>query len=463
MKAYIVNVLFQGLQPIVSRRVILPANATFNRLHETIQHVTNFQSRLEPYHCFAFKVDELFITNNEEILSEYKGKLFGGNTVRAANRIKVDSYLEQHRKLVYTYDFGDDWRLDIELQEIVEDYYFGFPTLLAAEGTAPPEDVGGAHGYMDFLEIYHNPEHPEHQYKKNWAVSARYIPTNIEEINESLKNVKYQKTQWQHIHHDHYYILSDKYRTSSKPKPEPKAQSNKKKNEIIPYALAFANLYGYIEYTDFVRIFNEQNTTVLTIEQLTHTMQNPSLKKLLFDNGIIVKKDALLHEVLELKNLTAFKQEISTKPFYIPEKGELLKYTNESYYEKTVQQTTLAKMIAKDFYGGSTLMVQTEIDELIGYLQVVHSNFQQIIQQFIGQYPLKSVEQLNHYIQAVTHIGNTTRIWENRGHTPNELFQYEKTFLNPLPATPFSPVKAARNDPCPCESGKKYKKCCGKA
>ncbi|MCI6277572.1 MAG: SEC-C domain-containing protein, partial [Clostridium sp.] len=25
-----------------------------------------------------------------------------------------------------------------------------------------------------------------------------------------------------------------------------------------------------------------------------------------------------------------------------------------------------------------------------------------------------------------------------------------------------SDAKVGRNDPCPCESGKKYKKCCGK-
>lgn len=29
-------------------------------------------------------------------------------------------------------------------------------------------------------------------------------------------------------------------------------------------------------------------------------------------------------------------------------------------------------------------------------------------------------------------------------------------------ATPASEIKAGRNDPCPCGSGKKYKKCCGK-
>ncbi len=36
----------------------------------------------------------------------------------------------------------------------------------------------------------------------------------------------------------------------------------------------------------------------------------------------------------------------------------------------------------------------------------------------------------------------------------------------PLPDTPVEPAKAervaGRNDPCPCGSGKKFKKCCGR-
>ena len=37
----------------------------------------------------------------------------------------------------------------------------------------------------------------------------------------------------------------------------------------------------------------------------------------------------------------------------------------------------------------------------------------------------------------------------------------------PIPNVPVEPAKSdrsvGRNDPCPCGSGKKYKKCCGKA
>ena len=49
----------------------------------------------------------------------------------------------------------------------------------------------------------------------------------------------------------------------------------------------------------------------------------------------------------------------------MPEKEELLRYTDEYYYEKTSHQEKLANMLAKDFFGGSTLIVQEEIDELV--------------------------------------------------------------------------------------------------
>ncbi len=44
MKAYIVHIEFDDLQPTVWRQVVLPYGATFRRLHETIQLVNNFDS-----------------------------------------------------------------------------------------------------------------------------------------------------------------------------------------------------------------------------------------------------------------------------------------------------------------------------------------------------------------------------------------------------------------------------------
>jgi preprotein translocase subunit SecA len=72
---------------------------------------------------------------------------------------------------------------------------------------------------------------------------------------------------------------------------------------------------------------------------------------------------------------------------------------------------------------------------------------------------------ISEVLQLVINLANNTRIWENNGYTPNEIFEkYEKPNLRPLPTESFSGVvkskKIGRNDPCPCGSGKKYKKCC---
>lgn len=56
----------------------------------------------------------------------------------------------------------------------------------------------------------------------------------------------------------------------------------------------------------------------------------------------------------------------------------------------------------------------------------------------------------------------------NFGHDFADLYNYlrrelRKTEFPPLQASALNPAKKpGRNDPCPCGSGKKYKKCCGR-
>lgn len=84
----------------------------------------------------------------------------------------------------------------------------------------------------------------------------------------------------------------------------------------------------------------------------------------------------------------------------------------------------------------------------------------------------KDMNQTNEVMQLVMDLSNNIRIWENNGYTPNEIFdKFEKPNLKPLPDKPFefggssvidmkTRKKIGRNDPCPCDSGKKCKKCC---
>jgi len=64
-------------------------------------------------------------------------------------------------------------------------------------------------------------------------------------------------------------------------------------------------------------------------------------------------------------------------------------------------------------------------------------------------------------LDLLMNMANSMPTWMNNGWAPNELheaFTGKKTFYN----EDGSVKKVGRNDPCPCGSGKKYKKCCGR-
>lgn len=244
MKAYIIKIELEDSEPLIWRKVIMPAGATFNRLHSLMQHVTNFQSRYadEAYHLYEFDLSEenMVVTNDEERYLEHQGykknkKMFAERlktmppemlefeeryqerlkqVVRKPTGLKIDDYLEKHKEVNYMYDFGDGWQFTITLEKIVEDYYFGYPTLLDGAETAPPEDVGGLYGFYEFLEAYRNPKHPEHKEAKEWAESLYFREYDPDWLNLRLKGLNYKKTEWNRINHENYEIIEDKYRKS---------------------------------------------------------------------------------------------------------------------------------------------------------------------------------------------------------------------------------------------------------
>lgn len=61
----------------------------------------------------------------------------------------------------------------------------------------------------------------------------------------------------------------------------------------------------------------------------------------------------------------------------------------------------------------------------------------------------------NELIQAIVGVYNTTPMWLLKGLTVNELKERRSTTI-------VKEKEPGRNEPCPCNSGKKYKKCCGK-
>ena len=69
--------------------------------------------------------------------------------------------------------------------------------------------------------------------------------------------------------------------------------------------------------------------------------------------------------------------------------------------------------------------------------------------------------QMQEVLNLLMACANGLPVWPNNGWAPNELLEREtgrRLFLDEK----GMPRKIGRNDPCPCGSGKKYKKCCGR-
>lgn len=240
MKSYIVKIELVGSNPLIWRRIIMPAGATFNRLHDAIQNSTNFKSGY-PYddcHLFNFNLKELSVSNNHQAYLDHKDYIKNKNfyierletmpseylkyeipyqkrlkiEVRKPTTIKIDNYIENLKEIEYYYDYKSEWKFMIKLESIVDDYHFGYPTLLDGAETAPPEDIGGLEGFYEFMNIYDNVDHPEYLDVQAWTKSIYFNKYSPIEINHSLKSIHYKKTEWDKINHVNYEIVDDKYR-----------------------------------------------------------------------------------------------------------------------------------------------------------------------------------------------------------------------------------------------------------
>jgi hypothetical protein len=62
---------------------------------------------------------------------------------------QLSEYLPKYKKILYRYDFGDDWRHYIEIDNIIEDCGEILSLLLSGEGDAPPEDLNNFCGLSE--------------------------------------------------------------------------------------------------------------------------------------------------------------------------------------------------------------------------------------------------------------------------------------------------------------------------
>lgn len=210
MKAYQFVVKLEHVGQDVWRRFIIPAETNFKRLHETIQMAMGWSN----YHLFSFTIPlsngrQLELVTDEETIANHRTQVSTlllrslnkenlnmdylierkNTDMRLAQKTKLPKYVEAQPVFTYHYDFGDDWKHLVLLEEILEDYNLGYPQVIDGEGFCPPEDVGGPVGYENFLRVLDNPKDEEYAHLKSWASSQGYATFNQQQINEFMKTI----------------------------------------------------------------------------------------------------------------------------------------------------------------------------------------------------------------------------------------------------------------------------------
>ena len=224
------------------------------------------------------------------------------------------------------------------------------------------------------------------------------------------------------------------------------------------YAKAAVNLYGIISREDFVKIFNRQNLDQTTEEEIYILL----LPLVLKDRWYGFYKEYIGHYWFfnDFDQADYLLEHQTDKPRYIPEKDEFLKYKVEDYKDNDHWWNVRRFMWDIFGYSKNTSEGYGEIRNYITYgddigeLGPILDRHKLI---FCGE------EQLQKFIKLIMLAKNNSRIWENKGYTPFELFEIiKKRDKNIVRFPNIHRTKVGRNDPCPCGSGKKYKKCCAR-
>lgn len=198
------------------------------------------------------------------------------------------------------------------------------------------------------------------------------------------------------------------------------------------------------------------------------------------DDMCIVKDDKLIWKAVLQDNLYERIEEFQgDRDFYIPTVDEILDYAKHGYPSQNVSYRKLSSFLRNELH-----LEEEKIEEL---LYIVYKEFSMdgMLSDIMEEFNKRDIifdsdRQGERFASIMMEVNNNTRMLDFRGYTPNEISHANEqdvvpvapavqSFVPTMGSLPTNNVvnmqpkkKIYPNDPCPCGSGKKYKKCCGR-
>jgi hypothetical protein len=228
---------------------------------------------------------------------------------------------------------------------------------------------------------------------------------------------------------------------------------------VVDYCNAFAHLYGIIPLKNAFEIYSKHN-------DIAESDFIAAAKAASSDNWEIQNDSIVATDIIEMGNFDELLKEQGAIPFYSPSKTKLMRYSDMNYFENTNEFNALKDYLRKIVKAAEP--VANNIADELQFACYDNNDIYEAMNFTFSHYILDLTEaNVRKIVELVTALDYNTRKRVLRGHTQSEIDEANQNVFNDFVDMFHSPANApqrkiGRNEPCPCGSGKKYKRCCGK-
>ncbi|TBL80796.1 YecA family protein [Paenibacillus thalictri] len=151
-------------------------------------------------------------------------------------------------------------------------------------------------------------------------------------------------------------------------------------------------------------------------------------------------------------------------PFFPFTTAELIKAGEPDFVDRNPSFTAFVEFIRKNYE-----IPLKEAEQLVGecvYAIQIGESPGQILQFLQTQLEINELNVMTSFMDRIVMLHNNTKQWFLKGHAPSEMSRRADSAIT-ASGTAGEVIdfatrrKVGRNDPCPCGTGKKFKKCCG--
>ncbi len=208
-------------------------------------------------------------------------------------------------------------------------------------------------------------------------------------------------------------------------------------------------IYGVVTVDEFTDIFYKFNEGGFTKEQISNCITYNSLR-----SSYSVVEDGYIH-YYRLNDYARVYKDIQTRnDLEYKEITHLMlqKFLTNGQRIWSKVHDDLLEVLEKEF-DGNIEYTHDLIDELRITTSINHT-ISEFIQLFSKRQSTSDMIKLKKFADVIISLNSQLPKWELKGNTNLELngFKIQETIIKE--------PKVGRNDPCPCGSNKKYKKCC---